>query len=150
MSTTTTVDIPASVLEETKRFRLSKSSSAGLAALVYKIEKKSLCLVVEDRIEGALEDVLEELPENSPRFLVVSYQLQHRDGRVSYVGHTLIPSSTLPRHPASWAPTTSSNDQSMLYASALSNFSVQVDIAKVIDVRDGELSKQALEERLGA
>ncbi|EPQ28344.1 uncharacterized protein PFL1_04171 [Pseudozyma flocculosa PF-1] len=139
MSTTTTVDIPASVLEETKRFRLSKSSSAGLAALVYKIEKKSLCLVVEDRIEGALEDVLEELPENSPRFLVVSYQLQHRDGRVSYPLFILY-----------WAPTTSSNDQSMLYASALSNFSVQVDIAKVIDVRDGELSKQALEERLGA
>lgn len=39
---------------------------------------------------------------------------------------------------------------STLYASALSNFSVKADVAKVIDIRDGELSKEILDEKLGA
>ena len=39
---------------------------------------------------------------------------------------------------------------STLYASALSNFSVAVDVAKVIDIRDGELDSHILHERLGA
>jgi hypothetical protein len=39
---------------------------------------------------------------------------------------------------------------STLYASALSNFSVHADVGRVIDIRDGELSREVLDERLGA
>jgi len=39
---------------------------------------------------------------------------------------------------------------STLYASALSNFSIQSDVAKVLDIRDGELTKEILDEKLGA
>lgn len=49
-----------------------------------------------------------------------------------------------------WAPQTSSLEQSTLYASALSNFSVKSDVAKVVDVREGELTSKQLDERLGA
>ncbi|KAN0060961.1 hypothetical protein ACQY0O_006695 [Thecaphora frezii] len=135
---TTTVDIPATLLEEAKRFRLSKTPSSGIAALVFKIDKNSLQLQLEERLQGPIEEVVEELPENSPRFLVTSYQLNHRDGRVSY-----------PLFIIYWAPTTSM-EQSTLYASALSTFAVQTDIAKILDVRDGELDEAALQQRLGA
>lgn len=45
-----------------------------------------------------------ELPENSPRFVILSYELHHQDGRVSF-----------PLIMVYWAPQTSSMDLSTLY-----------------------------------
>lgn len=45
-----------------------------------------------------------ELPENSPRFVVLSYELHHRDGRTSF-----------PLVLVYWAPQTSSMELSTLY-----------------------------------
>ena len=50
----------------------------------------------------------------------------------------------------SWAPTSSSIELSTLYASALSNFSTTADVGKLIDIRNGVLSTEVLNERLGA
>ncbi|CBQ70679.1 related to Glia maturation factor, beta [Sporisorium reilianum SRZ2] len=141
MASSSTIDIPSTVLDKIKKFRLTPSKSA-ITAQVYKIDKKTLTLELEEELLtglGSVEDLVEELPENSPRFLVVNYKLQHRDGRISYPLFVLY-----------WAPQTASLDQSTLYASALSNFSVRCDVAKVVDVRDGELSSKQLDERLGA
>lgn len=45
--------------------------------------------------------VCTELPENSPRFLIVNYKLNHRDGRVSYVSIAhLDPHSQMNTNPA--------------------------------------------------
>lgn len=85
MSASTTVDIPESVKAELKKFRYRKAS-AGDTALVLKIDKKTLTLGIEDTLDGVTPDELaEELPENSPRFVVYSYKLNHKDGRVSFV-----------------------------------------------------------------
>jgi len=48
-----------------------------------------------------------------------------------------------------WAPATASMELSTLYTSALPTISAHADIGKVIDVRDGTLSIDVLEERLG-
>ena len=45
-----------------------------------------------------------ELPENSPRFVVLSYELNHNDGRTSF-----------PLILIYWAPQTSSMELSTLY-----------------------------------
>lgn len=93
--------------------------------------------------------------------MLINKKLKHRDGRISYVSRahppSLCPSPALtvvtpfqPLFLLYWAPQTSSLDQSTLYASALSNFSVKADVAKIVDVRDGEISTQQLDERLGA
>ncbi|EST06147.1 Actin-binding, cofilin/tropomyosin type [Kalmanozyma brasiliensis GHG001] len=140
-SSSSTIDIPDVLLTKVRKFRLTPSK-APITAQVYKIDKKTLTLELEEELLTGLtsvEDLIEELPENSPRFLIVNYKLNHRDGRVSYPLFLLY-----------WAPQTSSLDQSTLYASALSNFSVKSDVAKVVDVRDGDLSSKQLDERLGA
>ncbi|SPO21613.1 related to Glia maturation factor, beta [Ustilago trichophora] len=140
-SSSSTIDIPSVLLEKVRKFRLTPSK-APITAQVFKIDKKTLTLELEEEHNSGLtcvEDLVEELPENSPRFLIVNYKLQHRDGRVSYPLFLLY-----------WAPQTSSLEQSTLYASALSNFSVKSDVAKIIDIRDGEISSKQLDERLGA
>ncbi|SRR6266545_5251989 len=52
-----------------------------------------------------------ELPENSPRYVVLSYELKHKDGRTSF-----------PLVLINWSPTTSETGMLTLHASALLNF----------------------------
>lgn len=85
MSTATTVDIDPNLLKSLRDFRLSKRSSKN-AALVAKIDKKKLLLEEEELLDPITpDDLAEELPEHSPRFVVLSYELRHSDGRISYV-----------------------------------------------------------------
>ena len=52
-----------------------------------------------------------ELPENSPRYVVLSYELKFSDGRVSY-----------PLVLISWAPESSETGMKTLHATALQDF----------------------------
>ncbi|WFC94947.1 hypothetical protein MBRA1_001585 [Malassezia brasiliensis] len=132
MSTATTVDIDPNLLKSLRDFRLSKRASKN-AALVAKIDKKKLLLEEEELLDPITpDDLVEELPEHSPRFVVLSYELHHSDGRISYPLVLIY------------------MELSTLYASALSNFSSHADVGKVIDIRDGQLSNAVLDERLGA
>lgn len=80
-----TVDIDPSLLQELRTFRMAKPSSKG-AALVAKIDKKKLLLESDELLDPITpEELAEELPEHSPRFVVMSYELKHGDGRISYV-----------------------------------------------------------------
>ena len=79
-----TVDIEPSLQSELRSFRLSKSTSKN-AALVVKINKPKLLLEKEELIDPITpEELAEELPEHSPRFVLVSYEMKHADGRISY------------------------------------------------------------------
>ncbi|KDN37815.1 glia maturation factor beta [Tilletiaria anomala UBC 951] len=136
-----TVDVDPALLKQLEEFRMAKRSS-GSAAIIIKIDKRKLLMSVEESYDDTtLEELGDELPENSPRFIVLSYKLEHKDGRVSF-----------PLVLVNWQPTTSPVDLSTLYASALSNFAVQADVGKVVDVRDGVegFTKEFLDERLGA
>jgi hypothetical protein len=98
-----------------------------------------------------------ELPENSPRYVVLSYELNHKDGRKSF-----------PLVLVNWAPTTSEIGMLTLHASALINFQttvrlpilllshilhllhLQADVSKVLEVRDGPegLTKDVIDTKL--
>jgi len=80
-----------------------------------------------------------ELPENSPRYVVLSYELQHPDGRKSY-----------PLVLINWAPSSSEISMMTLHASALLNFQNTADVSKVIEVRDGAegLTQEIVEAKL--
>ncbi|CAD6886311.1 unnamed protein product [Tilletia controversa] len=140
-----TVDVPSELLASLKEFRMAKQTSLTkdqpASAFVISIDKTKLVLQEEERHEPiALEDLVEELPENAPRFIVLSYRLEHADGRLSFPLVLLY-----------WAPPTSHTTQSTLYASALSNFSTACDVGKVIDIREGaDLSDKFLKSKLGA
>lgn len=56
-----------------------------------------------------------ELPENSPRYVVLSYELNHSDGRKSF-----------PLVLVNWAPTSSEIGMMTLHASALFDFQAAV------------------------
>jgi len=103
-----TVDVAASLPAALRAFRLSKSSSQG-AALIVKINKQQLLLEKEDEFDAiSLDELQEELPEHSPRFVLLSYARQHEDGRTSS-----------PLVLVYWAPATASMELSTLYTSAL-------------------------------
>ncbi|EAU88672.2 hypothetical protein CC1G_01045 [Coprinopsis cinerea okayama7 len=81
---------------------------------------------VEQLDDISIEELAEELPENSPRYVVLSYELEHKDGRKSF-----------PLVLINWAPVSSEIGLLTLHASALLNFQNTADVSKVIEVRDG-------------
>ncbi len=76
---------------------------------------------LEDLVEGLSHSLtcatcysfqnVAELPENAPRYVLLSYELSHSDGRVSY-----------PLVLINWAPTTAETGLLTLHASALIAF----------------------------
>jgi len=92
-----------------------------------------------ERFDGiSPEELAEELPESSPRYVVLSYNLVHNDGRTSS-----------PLVLINWAPACETSLLT-LHASALLDFQNTVDISKVLEVRDGAegLTKSVLEAKL--
>ncbi|KAI9509350.1 hypothetical protein F5148DRAFT_1275283 [Russula earlei] len=132
-----TVDIPQELKDSVRKFRFTRHK--GNAALVVKINKQKLIMEEADRFDNiSLEDLAEELPEASPRYVVLSYNLVHEDGRASS-----------PLVLINWAPACETSLLT-LHASALQDFQNAVDVAKALEVRDGAegLTKRALEARL--
>ncbi|KAH8826996.1 hypothetical protein DL96DRAFT_1605120 [Flagelloscypha sp. PMI_526] len=140
MSGATTVDIPQTVSDQLRKFRFRKTT--GTSALVVKINKPTLTMeVVETLDDVTIEEIAEELPENSPRYVVLSHELNHSDGRKSY-----------PLALINWAPTTSEISLMTLHASALINFQRAADVAKVLECREGpeQLTTEFVNEKLTA
>ena len=141
-----TVDIPQSLKDSLRKFRFARRS-AGSAALVIKINKDKLVMEEVEQFENiSIEELadgmnnlniidagaekasfltyyynlactLTELPENSPRYVVLSYELKHKDGRISF-----------PLVLINWSPVTSETGMLTLHASALINFQATVRI----------------------
>ncbi|KAI0256665.1 glia maturation factor beta [Lactifluus subvellereus] len=132
-----TVDIPQELKDSIRKFRFTRR--AVNAALVVKINKQKLIMEEVERFDNiSLEDLAEELPESSPRYVVLSYNLVHGDGRTSS-----------PLVLINWAPACETSLLT-LHASALLDFQSTVDISKVLEVRDGAegLTKSVLEAKL--
>lgn len=135
-----TVDIPQSIKDDLRKFRFSKRSMQGSAAFIIKINKSKLVMEkVEQFDEISIDELAEELPENAPRYVVLSHELNHPDGRKSY-----------PLVLVNWAPTSSEISLLTLHASALLDFQKIADVSKVIEIRDGPelLTKEAIDAQL--
>ncbi|EIM89995.1 glia maturation factor beta [Stereum hirsutum FP-91666 SS1] len=136
-----TVDIPDELKTSLRKFRFARRN-AGSAALVVKINKQKLIMEEVEQFDNiSLEDLAEELPENSPRYVVLSYELHHSDGRKSF-----------PLVLVNWSPTTSETGMLTLHASALLEFQTVADVSKVLEVREGAegLTKEILDTKFGA
>ncbi|EEB96210.1 hypothetical protein MPER_04694 [Moniliophthora perniciosa FA553] len=106
-----TVDIPQSIKDSLRKFRFARRS-AGNAAIVIKINKQKLIMEEVEQFDNiSIEELAEELPENSPRYVVLSHELKHSDGRTSF-----------PLVLINWAPTTSETGLLTLHASAYLDF----------------------------
>ncbi|KAF5315932.1 hypothetical protein D9611_005017 [Ephemerocybe angulata] len=139
MSSQTTVDIPQSIKDTLRKFRFARRNE-GSAALVIKINKAKLIMEEVEQFDNiSIEELAEELPENSPRYVMLSYELTHKDGRKSF-----------PLVLINWSPSSSEIGLLTLHASALINFQNTADVSKVIEVRDGAegLTKEAIDAKL--
>ncbi|KAL1944683.1 hypothetical protein VTO73DRAFT_3113 [Trametes versicolor] len=134
-----TVDIPQELKAALRKFRFARRN-AGHAALVVKINKQKLLMEeVEQFDDISIEDLAEELPENSPRYVLLSYELNHADGRKSF-----------PLVLVNWAPTSSEMSLLTLHASAFIEFQNTADVSKVIEVREGaeSFTKEMIDQKL--
>ncbi|KAI8074099.1 glia maturation factor gamma [Gongronella butleri] len=133
-----TCDIDTALVEKLKEFRFKKYSS-GNAAFVLKIDKKNL-KIVEDEVheDVSLEDLVEELPENVPRYVVLSYELSHADGRKQF-----------PLVFIFWAPEGSNPELHMLYTTAKLYLQEKIDVIREFEIRDPEgLTDEYLQSKL--
>ncbi|CAJ0822974.1 3477_t:CDS:2 [Entrophospora sp. SA101] len=104
-----------------------------------KIDRENL-VVVEDEIHDdiTLEELVEELPENAPRYIVLSYELNHEDGRKSY-----------PLVLIYYSPISTNPEAHMLYTSSKVYFQQKADLNKTFDIRELELlNDEWLKEKL--
>ncbi|KXN80977.1 Glia maturation factor beta, partial [Leucoagaricus sp. SymC.cos] len=132
-------DIPQGIKDSFRKFRFAKRSK-GNAAIVFKVNKAKLIIEeVEQFDEISIDDLAEELPENTPRYILLSYELNHSDGRKSF-----------PLVLVNWAPTSSEIGLLTLHASAFIDFQQTADVSKVIEVREGPegLTKDVVDNHL--
>ncbi|KAJ3995643.1 hypothetical protein F5050DRAFT_1765718 [Lentinula boryana] len=121
-----TVDIPQPIKDSLRKFRFARRND-GSAAIVIKINKQKLIMEEVEQFDNiSIEELAEELPENSPRYVVLSHALVHPDGRTSF-----------PLALINWAPTTSEIGLLTLHASALLDFQTTADVSKIIEIREG-------------
>ncbi|CAE6434064.1 unnamed protein product [Rhizoctonia solani] len=152
------VEIPQELKDSLRKFRFARRN-AGSAALVgaytvlhvidnlltpsvfiVKINKQTLKMEeVEQFDDISMEDLAEELPDASPRYVVLSYELKHEDGRTSF-----------PLVLINWTPQGSETGLMTLHASALIAFQNTVEVSKVVEIRDGSegLTKAAIDAKL--
>ncbi|KAJ7046991.1 hypothetical protein C8F04DRAFT_216953 [Mycena alexandri] len=134
-----TVDIPQEIKDSLRKFRFARRNE-GSAALVIKINKAKLILEEVEQFDSiSIEELAEELPENSPRYVMLSYQLEHPDGRKSF-----------PLVLLNWAPTSSEIGMLTLHASALLDFQSTADVSRVIELREGPegLTREVIDAKL--
>ncbi|KAG2221137.1 hypothetical protein INT45_004446, partial [Circinella minor] len=133
-----TCEIDADLEQKLKEFRFAKYSS-GNAAFVLQIDRKQL-KIVEDEVydDISIEDLVEELPENSPRYIILSYELTHSDGRKNF-----------PLIFIYWSPSSAKAEINMLYASAKTYLQEKIGVNRGFDVREADtLTDEFLEKNL--
>lgn len=135
-----TVDIPQPVKDSLRKFRFARRNS-GSAALVIKVNKAKLIVEEVEQFDNiSIEDLAEELPENAPRFIILSYEYHYSDGRKSF-----------PLVLVNWAPSTSEIGLLTLHASAFLAFQAVADVSKVVEARNpDDFTKEAVDAKLSA
>ena len=133
---------PSSELAELLRnFRFRKAKNIGV--IIMKINAFTMTVEEDETYEDiTIEDIVGELPDAEPRYLLISYVLNHDDGRVSYpqcfvfITGPIISQSSNP-------------ELSYMYASSKFEVLNMIDASKVFEIRNSEdLTVEWLEEKL--
>ncbi|EEB08309.1 cofilin/tropomyosin family protein [Schizosaccharomyces japonicus yFS275] len=108
------------------RFRL-RLKKTNLYVLLLKINKNTQEVVPDGDIEQleSIEELADELPDTNLRYVLVSYPMKTKDGRLS-----------TPMFLLYWRPGAVSGEMSMLYASAKVWFQNQAQVQKVIEFNE--------------
>ncbi|RMJ25126.1 GMF family [Aspergillus sp. HF37] len=114
--------------EKLRKFRLSTSRAKDPQAAIYIIDSKNQEIRPEsDDVYSKMEDLADELPESSPRFILLSYPLTMESGRltVPYVLLYFLPENCNP-------------SLRMMYAGAVELMRSTAEVNRVLEVQTEE------------
>ncbi|KAL8713048.1 MAG: hypothetical protein Q9220_002908 [cf. Caloplaca sp. 1 TL-2023] len=124
--------------EKLRKFRLGTSRAKDPQAVVYQIDKHSLEIAqADDATYSNVQELADDLPDHSPRFVLLSYPLTLPSGRVS-VPYVLL----------YYLPVTCNAELRMLYAGAKELMRNTAEAGKVIEISEAE-ELESIEEKLG-
>ncbi|KAJ9132528.1 GMF family protein [Pleurostoma richardsiae] len=108
-----------------RKFRLGTSRAKDPQAVVYMIDKATKEIKQDDdkTVYSSLDELAYDLPDHSPRFVLLSYPLTLPSGRLS-VPYVLI----------YYLPITCNSELRMLYAGAKELMRNTAEVGKVIDI----------------
>ncbi|KAL9046178.1 MAG: hypothetical protein Q9214_000923 [Letrouitia sp. 1 TL-2023] len=121
-----------------RKFRLGTSRAKDPQAVIYQIDKQSLEIAqMGDEVFTNIQELADELPDHSPRFILLSYPLTLPSGRLS-VPYVLL----------YYLPVTCNAELRMLYAGAKELMRNTAEVGKVIEIVDIE-ELESIEGKLG-
>ncbi|RKU48952.1 hypothetical protein DL546_009381 [Coniochaeta pulveracea] len=123
-----------------RKFRLTTSRSNDPQAVIYYIDRQTHEIKQDDdkTVYKSLDEIAEDLPDNTPRFVLLSYPLTLRDGRLK-----------VPYVMLAWMPATCNHEQKMIYAGAKELLRNTAGVGDVIDITETE-ELEEVPARLGA
>ncbi|KAM4057025.1 cofilin/tropomyosin-type actin-binding protein [Hirsutella rhossiliensis] len=112
-----------------RKFRLTTSRANDPQAVIYMIDKKTYEIRQDDdkTVYKSLEEIGEDLPDHSPRYVLLSYPLTLPDGRIS-VPYVLL----------YYLPSTCNADMRMIYAGAKELMRNTSEVGRVFDIESAE------------
>ncbi|KAL8831162.1 MAG: hypothetical protein Q9170_005422 [Blastenia crenularia] len=124
--------------EKLRKFRLGTSRAKDPQAVVYQIDKHTLEIAQADaETYTNIQELADELPDHSPRFVLLSYPLTLASGRLS-----------VPYVMLYYLPVTCNAELRMLYAGAKELMRNTAEVGKVIEITEAE-DLETITERLG-
>ncbi|KAK9479002.1 hypothetical protein V1514DRAFT_342347 [Lipomyces japonicus] len=128
MASQTLYQIPPTTTAAINKLRLGSSRSSTPQSQVYSINKSSLeVLQTPAETFTNIEELVEELPSNTPRFILLSYPLVTKDGRRS-----------APFVMIYYLPETATQEARMLYAGAVEIVRAHAGVSKLLEISDEE------------
>ncbi|THY24106.1 glia maturation factor beta [Aureobasidium pullulans] len=120
-----------------RKFRLGTSRAKDPQAVIYQIDKKTLEISkADDEVYTDLSILGEELPDHSPRFILLSYPLTMASGRLS-----------VPYVMLYYLPVTCNSELKMVYAGAKELMRNQAEVGRIIEI-DSVEELEEIEEQL--
>ncbi|KAL9529303.1 Actin-depolymerizing factor [Sphaerulina musiva] len=116
--------------DKLRKFRLGTSRAKDPQAIIYQINKSNMEITPSDNpqiVYTNMLDLADELPDNTPRFILLSYPLTLSSGRLS-----------VPYVMLNYLPPTCSAENRMLYAGAKELMRSTSEAGKLIDIDSAE------------
>ncbi|KAF2143870.1 uncharacterized protein K452DRAFT_285910 [Aplosporella prunicola CBS 121167] len=123
--------------DKLRKFRLGTSRAKDAQAVIYQIDKKSLEISQADaEVYNNMQKLADKLPDNSPRYVLLSYPLELSTGRL-YVPYVMI----------YYLPATCNSEMKMLYAGAKELLRNTAEVGRIIEM-DSPEQLEEIEDRL--
>ncbi|XP_050302112.1 glia maturation factor beta [Anthonomus grandis grandis] len=119
-------EITPEVKNALKEFRFRKDTDTG--ALILKVDREKQQIILDEQLDNTtIDDLQENLPSHQPRFVVLSYKQEHKDGRISY-----------PLCFIFFTPRDSHAELQMMYAGSKLSLQKEADVSRAYEIRELE------------